>query len=160
MHALGLLAAQAEAELHGRRAAATAAQLQGMAQALDGLVEALLDVSRLDSGAVLPHPRPLPLARLFDRLVPEFAVVAEARGLQWRLRPTALWVHSDEMQLERMLRNLLSNALTYTARGGVLLAAQRRGSRVRIAVWDTGPGIAPENQARVFDEFVQLQRCV
>lgn len=157
VHALGLLAAQAEAELHGRRAAATAAQLQGMAQALDGLVEALLDVSRLDSGAVLTHPQPLPLTRLFDRLAPEFAVLAEARGLQWRLRPTALWVHSDEMQLERMLRNLLSNALTYTAHGGVLLAAQRRGGRVRIAVWDTGPGIGPEHQARVFDEFVQLQ---
>jgi signal transduction histidine kinase/CheY-like chemotaxis protein len=157
VHALGLLAAQAQAELHGRRAAATAAQLQAMAQALDGLVEALLDVSRLDSGAVPVLPRPLPLARLFDRLAPEFAVLADARGLQWRLRPSALWVHSDEMQLERMLRNLLSNALTHTSRGGVLLAAQRRAGGVRIGIWDTGPGIAPEHQARIFDEFVQLQ---
>jgi signal transduction histidine kinase/CheY-like chemotaxis protein len=157
VHALGLLAAQAEAELQGRRAAGTAAQLQGMAQALDGLVESLLDVSRLDSGAVVARPRALPLAPLFDRLSPEFAVQALARQLQWRLRPTELWVLSDEMQLERMLRNLLSNAIHHTAQGGVLLAARRCGQQVRLCVWDTGPGIAPEHQARIFDEFVQLQ---
>lgn len=157
VHALGLLAAQAQAELHGRRAATTAAQLQAMAMALDGLVEALLDVSRLDSGAVTATPAPLPLARLFDRLAPEFAVLAESRGLQWRLRPTGLWVRSDEMQLERLLRNLLSNALNHTREGGVLLSAQRRGRQVRLAVWDTGPGIAPEHQTRIFEEFVQLQ---
>lgn len=156
VHALGLLAAQAQAELGGRRAAGTAAQLQTMAQALDSLVETLLDVSRLDSGAVVPHPRAFPLAPLFDRLAPEFAVLADARGLQWRLRPTALWVRSDEQQLERMLRNLLSNALNHTQRGGVLLAARLRGGRVRISVWDTGPGIAPEQHQRIFQEFVQL----
>jgi signal transduction histidine kinase len=156
VHALGLLAAQAEAELEGSRAAGTAAQLQSMAQALDNLVETLLDVSRLDSGAVVPHPRAMPLAPLFDRLAPEFAVLADARGLQWRLQPTALWVHSDEQQLERMLRNLLSNALNHTQHGGVLLAARHRAGQVRICVWDTGPGIAPEHHARIFQEFVQL----
>jgi CheY-like chemotaxis protein/anti-sigma regulatory factor (Ser/Thr protein kinase) len=113
-------------------------------------------VSRLDSGAVVPNLRALPLGPLFDRLAPEFAVLADARGLQWRLRPTALWVQSDEQQLERMLRNLLSNALTHTQQGGVLLAARRRGGQVRIAVWDTGPGIATEHHARIFQEFVQL----
>lgn len=157
VHALGLLAAQAQEELSGRRAAGTAAQLQQMAQALDGLVESLLDVSRLDSGAVVPHLRALPLAPLFDRLAPEFAVLADARGLQWRLRPTALWVRSDAQQLERMLRNLLSNALNHTQAGGVLLAAQRRGGRVRLSVWDTGPGIPPEQHQRIFQEFVQLE---
>ena len=157
VHALGLLAAQAEVELKGRRAAATAAQMQDMAQALDSLVETLLDISRLDGGTLVPRPRPVPLQALFDRLAPEFAVLADARGLQWRLRPTPLWVHCDEAQLERMLRNLLSNALTHTATGGVLLAARRRGESVGLFVWDTGPGIAPEHQARIFDEFVQLQ---
>lgn len=156
VHALGLLAAQAQAELEGRRASGTADQLQAMAQALDSLIDALLDISRLDGGAVALHPRPMPLAPLFDRLAPEFAVLAEARGLQWRLRPTPLWVRSDPQQLERMLRNLLSNAMTHTRRGGVMLAARARGDRVRIDVWDTGPGIAPEHQARVFEEFVQL----
>jgi signal transduction histidine kinase/CheY-like chemotaxis protein len=156
VHALGLLAAQVEVELGGRKAAATAGQLQAMAQALDGLVEALLDVSRLDSGAVVPHRRALPLATLFDRLAPEFAVLAEARGLQWRLRLTALWVRSDAQQLERMLRNLLSNALNHTRRGGVLLAARRRRDQVVISVWDTGPGIALQDHQRIFQEFVQL----
>jgi signal transduction histidine kinase len=157
VHALGLLAAQAQAELHGRRAADTAAQLQAMAQALDSLVEALLDVSRLDGGALVPQLRAVPLAALFDRLAPEFAVLAADRALQWRLRPTTLWVRSDEVQLERLLRNLLSNALHYTQQGGVLLAARRRGDQARISVWDTGPGIAAEHQARIFGEFVQLQ---
>jgi two-component system, sensor histidine kinase len=157
VHALGLLAAQVHAELHGRRAAATAEQLQAMAVTLDELVEALLDVSRLDGGAVQPRVQAMPLAPLFDRLAPEFAVLADGRGLQWRLRPTTLWVHSDAELLERMLRNLVANALRYTTHGGVLLAARRRGGRVEVAVWDTGAGIAPEHQARIFDEFVQLQ---
>ena len=156
VHALGLMAARIETELQDHAAAASAAQLQGMAQALDSLVETLLDVSRLDSGAITPRPCALPLAPLFDRLAAEFAVLAESRQLQWRLRPTTLWVHSDEAQLERLLRNLLSNAMTHTQGGGVLLAARHRGGAVRIAVWDTGPGIAPEHQARIWQEFVQL----
>ncbi len=158
VHALGLLAAQAAHELQGRRAAQTAEQLQAMAQALDGLVESLMDVSRLDSGSLQLQLqlRSLPLQPLFDRLSTEYAVLAEAKGLQWRLRPTALWVRSDAQQLERLLRNLLSNALTHTAKGGVLLAARRRAGRVQIAVWDTGPGIAPEHHERIYQEFVQL----
>ena len=161
VHALGLMAARIETQLHGHPAAASAAQLQGMAQALDSLVETLLDVSRLDSGAITPCMRALPLAPLFNRLAAEFAVLADARGLQWRLRPTTLWVHSDEAQLERMLRNLLSNAMNHSQQGGVLLAARpcKNGpaASVRLAVWDTGPGIAPEHQARIWGEFVQLQ---
>lgn len=156
VHALGLLAAQAHAELEGRRAASTAAQLQAMALALDSLIDALLDVSRLDGGAVTVHPRPMALAPLFDRLAPEFAALAHTRGLQCRMRPSTLWVRSDPQQLERMLRNLLSNALNHTRAGGVLLAARPAGERVRIGVWDTGPGIAPEHQRRIFEEFVQL----
>jgi signal transduction histidine kinase len=157
VHALGLLAAQAEAQMHGRRAAATAVQLRQMAQSLDSLVDALLDIGRLDAGGITVEPRAMALSDTFDRLDAEFAVIAEARGLQGRLRPTDLWIRSDPVQFERMLRNLLANALAYTSRGGVLLAARRAGDRVRVAVWDTGAGIAVENQGRVFDEFVQLQ---
>ncbi|MDP3084148.1 MAG: hybrid sensor histidine kinase/response regulator [Rubrivivax sp.] len=158
VHALGLLAAQVKVDLQrgGSNVAATASQLEAMAQTLDGLVDALLDVSRLDGSAIQPRPAPMPLAALFDRLAREFAVLADERGLQWRLRPTDLWVNSDAELLERMLRNLLVNALRYTPRGGVLLAARRRGARVALSVWDSGVGIAPEHQSRVFDEFVQL----
>jgi signal transduction histidine kinase/CheY-like chemotaxis protein len=157
VHALGLLAAQLDTRLAGRPEAAAARQLLAMATSLDGLVESLLDVSRLDGSAVPVRPAPMPLQPLFDRLAPEFAVIAESKSLQWRVRPTALWVTSDEALLERLLRNLLANAMGYTPRGGVLLAARRRGEHVAISVWDTGLGIAPEDQARVFEEFVQLR---
>ncbi len=156
VHALGLLAAQAAHELQGRRAAQTADRLQSMAQALDGLVDSLLDVSRLDSGSLQPRMHALRLQTLFERLGTEYAVLADAKGLQWRVRPTPHWVHSDAQQLERLLRNLLSNALTHTVRGGVLLAARPRQGSLEVGVWDTGPGIAPEDHERVFQEFVQL----
>ncbi|NRF65387.1 hybrid sensor histidine kinase/response regulator [Aquincola sp. S2] len=160
LHALGLLASQVRDEVEGRRAAQTAERIETIVGSLDKLVDALMDISRLDSGRIEMHVAPLPLAPVFERLAGEFAALAEDRDLQWRLRPTGLWVHSDPVLLERMLRNLLGNALRYTESGGVLLAAQRRshpdGDRVRIGIWDTGIGIAPEHQQKVFDEFVQL----
>ncbi|MBI3369164.1 MAG: hybrid sensor histidine kinase/response regulator [Burkholderiales bacterium] len=160
LHALGLLATQVREELHGRRAALTAERIETIVGSLDTLVDALMDISRLDSGQLEVHVATLPLSPIFDRLASEFAPLAEDRGLQWRLRPTPLWVRTDPVQLERMLRNLLGNALRYTESGGVLLAAQARqggpGGQVRIGVWDSGIGIAPEHQQKVFDEFVQL----
>jgi signal transduction histidine kinase/CheY-like chemotaxis protein len=160
LHALGLLAAEARAELSGRRAERTAERIQEMVQALDALVDALMDISRIDSSAITVHIRPVALAPLLERLVFEFTDEAESRGLQLRLWPSEVWVLSDGLHLERILRNLLSNALRYTTHGGVLLAARVRGqgdaARVVLSLWDTGAGIAPRDQARVFEEFVQL----
>ncbi|MFN0182569.1 MAG: sensor histidine kinase, partial [Aquabacterium sp.] len=156
LHALGLLGARLADQLGGHLAAATGIAMQNMVQTLDTLVEALMDISRLEAGALHLTRRPFALTEVFDRLSTEFAVVADARALQWRIRPTEDWVESDPVQLERVLRNLLSNALRYTSAGGVLMAAQRRGGMLRIGIWDTGPGIAEADQKRVFDEFVQL----
>lgn len=160
LHALGLLAADARAELVGRSAERTAERIEEMVQALDALVDALMDISRIDSSAITLRVRPVALGPLVERLASEFAEQAEAQGLQLRVRPTSAWVITDGLHLERILRNLLSNALRYTTRGGVLLAARMRGrgdrARVVLGVWDTGAGIAPSDQARVFDEFVQL----
>jgi two-component system, sensor histidine kinase len=159
MQALGLLSTQLREELTpglsgpGR----TAERLQAVVHSLDRLVDALFDISRLDHGAATVSPRAVALAPVLERLSDEFAPLAEERGLQWRLRHRADWVLADPMALERMLRNLLANALHYTQRGGVLLSVQRRSDRARVAVWDTGPGIAPHEQARVFEEFVSLE---
>lgn len=78
------------------------------------------------------------------------------RGQRLRLRPTSLWVESDPLLLERILHNLISNALRYTPGGTILVACRKRGRKVRIEVRDNGPGIAPEAQEAIFQEFVQL----
>jgi signal transduction histidine kinase/CheY-like chemotaxis protein len=130
--------------------------------ALDSLLDALLDMSRIDAGALVPQPRAFDVAALVHRLADEFAPEAEERGLRLSARvggspPAAAW--SDPILVERVLRNLIGNAVKYTEGGGVLVTCRPRGrgrgAVWRVEVWDTGPGIAPDEQERVFDEFYQ-----
>ncbi len=161
LHALGLLAAEARAALEGRSAARTAERIEEMVQALDALVDALMDISRIDANAITVTLGPIALGPLLERVVADFADQAELAGLRLRLRPTDAWVVSDALHLERIVRNLLSNALRYTREGGVLVGARARHGdgalKVTLEVWDTGCGIAEADCARVFDEFVQLR---
>ncbi|MDG9928811.1 MULTISPECIES: NahK/ErcS family hybrid sensor histidine kinase/response regulator [unclassified Pseudomonas] len=129
-------------------------------QALDGAEELLgdlLDISRLDQAAVRADPADHDLADLFAPLASEFQPVAEAAGLRLRTRLPKLAVRTDLHLASRILRNLLSNACRYTGQGGVLLAARRRGERVRIEVWDSGRGIPEEQLEAIFQEFSQLE---
>ncbi|MGE7137674.1 hybrid sensor histidine kinase/response regulator [Luteibacter sp. NPDC031894] len=127
-------------------------------RAAEDLLDALLDVSRLDAGSYRPEVAPFALEDLFDSLRQQFAVVAEQRGLTLRVVPSSLAVRSDAQLLRRIVANFLSNALRYTRSGGVLLGVRRSGDTVRIEVWDSGPGIAHEQQARIFGEFQRLER--
>ncbi|WP_193161424.1 NahK/ErcS family hybrid sensor histidine kinase/response regulator [Microbulbifer hainanensis] len=124
------------------------------------LIGALREISRLDGGNLTPKREHFPVGELLDALTVEFQAIAASRGLQLRYRPSSLWVQTDRHLLRRILQNFLSNALHYTSRGKVLLGARRRGGELgqelEIQVWDTGPGIAPEAQAQIFDEFVRL----
>ena len=125
--------------------------------AMEALLKGLLDLSRFDSGAVKPLPEAVPLQAVFDAIEAHEAAGAAARKLRLRFRPTALAVRADPLLLDQLLRNLVGNALRYTERGGVLVAARRRGrDQVCLQVWDSGRGIPPEFQAEVFEEFVQL----
>jgi signal transduction histidine kinase len=153
VHALGLFIGRLQGERLPARAAAVAADVARSARALDELVAALLDLSRMDVGALPVQPRALPLQALLDRLALQAEPIAGARGLRWRAVPTRAWVHSDPVLLERIALNLVSNALRYTARGGVLVGARPRGDAVELWVVDTGVGIAPAHLERVFDEF-------
>lgn len=125
---------------------------------LDQLFAALLDLSRLEAGTMQPVPAAFPLDSVFDDVSRNFRMLAESRGLRLVVRKTDLWVNNDRTMLTRILNNLVSNALRYTKAGGVLVGARQRASgNIRIDVWDTGSGIAPEHQQRVFDEFFQVR---
>lgn len=123
---------------------------------LSRLLNALLDVSRLDAGALVPQPRRCALQPILDHIQLEFGAPAEQRGLRLRLRPTTTWVETDPMMLERVIMNLVSNAIRYTDQGSVMVAVRARHDSVRIEVRDSGRGIPAEAQQLVFAEFVQL----
>ena len=162
-HALGLYTAALRAGPLAPAQADIADRMQASLAALDAMFAALLDVSRMDAGAVLPQWDTVLLAPLLQRLAQEWAPQAEARGLRLAVHiadPAAMTV-TDPVLLERVLRNLLANAVACTQRGGVLLACRPRtgadGERhLRIEVWDSGVGIAPADQGQVFDEFYQV----
>ncbi|HEX4596705.1 MAG TPA: hybrid sensor histidine kinase/response regulator [Burkholderiaceae bacterium] len=122
-------------------------------ESLSKLVEELLEISRLDSGAVQASKQIVDLNEVFSTLRQEFVPIAASKGLRFRERRARLYVETDPLLLQRVLRNLLSNAVRYATEGGVLLAARRRGGRASLEVWDTGPGIRREEFDRIFEEF-------
>ena len=125
---------------------------------IDRLLTALLDISKLDAGVVTPNFANVPLAPLLQRLATEFAPVAERKGLGLRLVPTSVVVRTDRDMLARVLMNLLSNAIRYTNRGGVLIGVRRRqGREVRLDIVDSGVGIPADQQREVFEEFRRLE---
>jgi two-component system, sensor histidine kinase len=117
----------------------------------------LLDLTRLQLGHALPERRAVALHAIIARVQARFALDADKRGLRLRTRiDSEIWVRSHTLLLERMLSNLVSNALRYTERGGVLIAARMVQGQVQIRVMDTGMGIAEADQNRIYDEFVQI----
>jgi len=126
-------------------------------ESLDRLFSELLNLSQLDAGVLQPQWADFPLDSLFDEISRNFRPVAEQQGLRLVARKTELWVRCDYVMLSRILNNLVSNSLRHTIEGGVLIGARRRGKGVRIDVVDTGVGIAMQHQARVFEEFYQVE---
>ncbi len=119
----------------------------------NALLNALLDTSALEAGNVKPRPGVFPFQEVAGRLAIEIADQAAGKGLTLRTVATSAFVRSDPVLLERILRNLLVNALRYTERGRILLGCRRRGGDLVIEVWDTGPGIPPDQQPRIFEDF-------
>jgi signal transduction histidine kinase len=124
--------------------------------ALETVLDALLDISRLDAGIVTPCIESFPASRLFEGLRNTFAGTAAEAGLDLRIVDSKAWLRSDPLLLERVVSNLVSNALRYTQRGGVVVGCRRFGARLRIEVWDSGPGIPRDQLQEIFREFVQL----
>ena len=130
-------------------------QIGGSVTAMDGLFNSLLDISRLDAGVVETQVEDFPIGPLMERVCRDHLAEAKAKGLRLVSVRCSAIVRTDPFLLERILRNLVSNAIRYTDRGRVVVGC-RRGNKLRIEVWDTGRGIPLERQHEVFHEFVQL----
>ncbi|MBZ9539286.1 PAS-domain containing protein [Modicisalibacter tunisiensis] len=137
----------------------TIGHIDNSLQAAEELLGTLLDISKLDAGALTPRRSQFALAEIFRPLRAEFEVMAEERGLDLDVVPTTCWVDSDAQMLRRIVQNFLSNALRYTQQGRVLLGCRHRGRRLSIEVWDTGPGIPDAKQAEIFQEFRRLDQA-
>ena len=124
---------------------------------LSNLLETLLDVARLDSGAIEPQFADFPVAAVLDRIVPEFTGVARSAGIDLRFRSSSVWVRSDIVLLETVLRNLISNAIRYTpAAGKVLIGCRRSRDGLWISVHDTGIGIDAKHLEAIFSAYYQV----
>jgi signal transduction histidine kinase/CheY-like chemotaxis protein len=122
-----------------------------------GLLDALTDIAQLDRRGLKPKIGDFPIAEALDRLGTEFGPAAREKGLKLHIVRSTGVVRSDKGLLERILRNLLSNAIRYTSSGKVLVGCRRRGTSLGIEVWDTGTGIPPEDIGRVFEEFYRVE---
>ena len=156
LHALGLYTAALAARAREAEWRPLVLSVERAVNALEAQFAQLLDLSRLEAGALTPSLSRVALAPLFARIAADFAAEAATKGIALRLPRTLLAVTSDAALLERIVRNLVANALRYTRDGGVLIAARRRRDRVVIEIVDTGIGIAPENRERIFEEFYQV----
>ena len=159
IHALGLQLAHLRSCVSDGESVAIAQRMERAIGSLNAMFNTLLDISRMDAGVVAPRRQTLALRPFMARLAEEFAPVAQAKGLRLSLHVHAdglAHTDSDPALLESLVRNLLSNALKYTEHGAVLLALRPQGQHWRMEIWDSGPGIAAEEQERVFEEFYQI----
>jgi len=157
-HALGLFVTRLAQLPHDEQTSLVIHNLERSVLAMQDLLDGLMDISRLDAQAVPVQLTRFALNDIFEQLRDGFSVAAQDKNLRLQIRPTDVWVQSDPALLYRVVMNLMSNALRYTQTGGVLLACRlcEGGEKVRLEVWDTGVGIAPEHQQDVFNEFYQV----
>ncbi|MDX2287705.1 MAG: hybrid sensor histidine kinase/response regulator [Hyphomicrobiaceae bacterium] len=120
---------------------------------VEELMKSILDLSKLEAGVMQPSIQTVDLVALFAALTLDLAPIASNKGLTLVSRTSRLAVRSDPLMLRRILQNLLANAVRYSETGGIRLLARRRAGRVRIEVWDTGPGIPASERDRIFEEF-------
>jgi CheY-like chemotaxis protein len=157
IHALGLFFAELSERVYSPETALVIAQIDDSIDVINSMLNALLDVSKLDAGVVKPAIQPYRLTELFVRLNAEFQPIALENQNELRILPTLSTVNTDPAMLERMLRNLIGNALRYTENGRILVAARPRGQNLEIQVLDNGLGIPQDQLEEIFIEFHQLQ---
>jgi signal transduction histidine kinase/CheY-like chemotaxis protein len=132
-------------------------KLSGALTSMRHLFERMFDVARIEAQKVACQPQHVSVRDLFTSLDQEFALACQEKGLRWSVHPTDDGLWTDPVLAQRMLRNLLENAVRYTHAGEVRLRARRRGGQVHCQVWDTGLGIARADQPKVFNDYFQVQ---
>jgi signal transduction histidine kinase len=156
LHALGLFVQALQESPIAVQERQIVGHIRRSVEAMEGLFDSLLDISRLDAGIVRPCVETFGLGAIFDRLRSEYGPIAHQKGLSLRVMKTSAYIRTDPSLFERIVRNLLCNALQYTDRGGVVLGCRRRGEHLSIEVCDTGRGIAADKHHEIFREFFQL----
>mgnify|MGYP001182219360 FL=1 len=156
LNAAGLFSEALAQRLNDRDDKQLVGDITNALRSAESLLSELLDISKLDAGALRPEIEDFPLDDLLRELQREYTVLAQRKGLVLRLRSSGLYARSDRKLLRRVVQNFLSNAIRYTERGGVLLGVRRRGEFLRIEVWDSGPGIPSDQRQKIFEEFHRL----
>jgi signal transduction histidine kinase len=159
VHALGLYASLLRRDPPARERRELIANVVACIDSLDRLFNAILGVARASRASAPERIGPTPLADIIARLMLQYRPEAEAKGLRLRAPATSAWVRGDPVAIERILGNLIANAIRYTEAGGVLVGARRCGDRVALVVYDTGVGIAEADRTRVFAPFFQVGKA-
>jgi signal transduction histidine kinase/CheY-like chemotaxis protein len=156
LHAISLFSGVLANRLGAGEHGAVVKNISNSVALLESHFSQLLNISRIEAGVLEPELEDFDLQALIRRVHGEFLPEAARKGLRLRIHASSLWVRSDPFLIERILGNLVSNAIRYTQQGSVLIGVRRRRDEASLEVWDTGIGIAPEQQQAVFEEFVQL----
>jgi signal transduction histidine kinase/CheY-like chemotaxis protein len=156
LHALNLFVTQLRRETDQAEQARLVERIDASVAAMNELFSSLLDISKLDAGVVTPSVSDFPVDVLLKRIEMTFAAAAREKGLRLRVISNRAFIRSDFILLERILLNLVSNAIRYTVVGGVMVGCRRRGDALRIEVWDSGIGIPEDQRSSIFREFYQL----
>lgn len=157
LHALGLFAEALRQRSKDEDVMQLVNSINSSVDALEGLFSELLDITKIDTGGVEPDPEHFSISDLFARMRLHFEPTAFEKGLSLRFFGDQHFAFADPMLVERIVRNLVSNAIRYTEDGGILVSCRRRGNRLCLQVWDSGIGITEKEQARIFEEFYQVQ---
>jgi two-component system CheB/CheR fusion protein len=156
LQTITLLQGMLEKRVHDEATLKLVHRLDDTVNLMSSMLDKLLDINQLEAGILRPAIIDFPIKGLLDKLSTEFAYHTATNGLDWGVVPSSLTVRSDPRLLEQIIRNLLSNAVKYTTEGKLLLGCRRRGDKLRIEVWDTGPGIPELELQAIFEEFHQL----
>lgn len=159
IHALGLFFAELSDRVHSPETTLVIGQIDDSISAINSMLNALLDISKLDAGVVKPAIESCDLADMLNRLNTEFQPIAQENFNILKIRPSQFSVNTDPAMLERILRNLISNALRYTYDGKILVGIRRHKQNLQIQVLDTGPGIPVDQLDEIFVEFHQLHNA-